>query len=165
MRLGSVRFTITPGLQFTLRRDTLDPRVIEPELVPARHLPGEAARLVIGYRFRKAWSGKRGHLPSRICTPRDFSAAIEFRLGRPWAKTAFLTGYTGRDLLFRPSIHEYFGTSTYAGVERKFGGKHPRNRDRRILEGVAGGGNTSSQLRRPSAPTSERMPSSIGSGR
>jgi hypothetical protein len=52
---------------------------------------------------------------------RDFSGTIEFRVGRPWAKTAFLTGYSGRDLLFRPSIHEYYTTSTYAGVERRFG--------------------------------------------
>jgi hypothetical protein len=42
-------------------------------------------------------------------------------VGRPWGKTAFLTGYSGRDLLFRPAIREYFTTSIYAGIERRFG--------------------------------------------
>jgi hypothetical protein len=54
---------------------------------------------------------------------RDFSAAVDFRVGRPWGKTALLTGYSGRDLLFGPSVYEYYQTVAYAGLERKFGSR------------------------------------------
>jgi hypothetical protein len=51
---------------------------------------------------------------------RDTSAAIDFRVGRPWAKTAMLSGYNARDLLLRPTVHEYYQTITYAGLQRAF---------------------------------------------
>ena len=44
-------------------------------------------------------------------------------LGRPWARTAIVTGYSVRNLQFSPLIREFFTTSTYAGVERRFGSK------------------------------------------
>jgi len=34
-----------------------------------------------------------------------------------------VTGYTARDLLFRPTISEYFTTSSYVGVQHKFRNK------------------------------------------
>jgi hypothetical protein len=52
---------------------------------------------------------------------RDASATIDFTVGRPWGRTALITGYMVRDLLFRPTIAEYFTTSAYAGIQRKFG--------------------------------------------
>jgi hypothetical protein len=42
-------------------------------------------------------------------------------VGRPWAKTALLTGYQARDFLSRPLIREYFTTDAYIGIQRKFG--------------------------------------------
>ena len=52
---------------------------------------------------------------------RDLGANLQFTVGRPWGKTAFVTGYTVRDLLFNPQIREFFTTSTYGGITRKFG--------------------------------------------
>jgi len=59
---------------------------------------------------------------------RDFSGALDFRVGRPWGKTAFVTGYTGRNLLYSPAVStdyraitEYYQTVSYAGLERQFG--------------------------------------------
>jgi hypothetical protein len=52
---------------------------------------------------------------------RDASGTIDFIVGRPWARTSLLTGYFVRDLLFRPLIREYYTTSTYVGVEHRFG--------------------------------------------
>jgi hypothetical protein len=55
---------------------------------------------------------------------RDASALLEFRVGRPWGNTALIAGYGGRDVLFRPVIaSEYYTTSTYAGIEHRFGEK------------------------------------------
>jgi hypothetical protein len=51
---------------------------------------------------------------------RDLSAAVDFRLGRPWGKNALLTGYSGRDLLFGPAVYEYYQTVSYAGLQRAF---------------------------------------------
>jgi hypothetical protein len=53
---------------------------------------------------------------------RDASAAIEFNVGRPWGNTSLIAGYTARDLLYRPfPQREYFTTSSYAGLQHKFG--------------------------------------------
>jgi hypothetical protein len=52
---------------------------------------------------------------------RDLGSSIEFEVGRPWGHTALITGYSARDLLFRPLIREYFSTATWAGLEHKFG--------------------------------------------
>jgi hypothetical protein len=54
---------------------------------------------------------------------KDFGATLEFNVGRPWAKTAFITGYSVRDLQFDPLVREFYETSTYAGVTRKIGEK------------------------------------------
>jgi len=64
-----------------------------------------------------------GPFTERDLHSRDLAAKLEFIVGRPWAKTQLLTGYESRDVLFRPLIREYFTTSTYVGVQHKFGEK------------------------------------------
>ena len=54
---------------------------------------------------------------------RDLAATAEFTVGRPWGHTSLLTGYMVRDLLYRPLIEEYFNTSTYIGLQHKFGNR------------------------------------------
>jgi hypothetical protein len=54
---------------------------------------------------------------------RDLGASLEFEVGRPWGHNSFVTGYSVRDLLFRPLIREFFTTSTWGGIEHKFGDK------------------------------------------
>jgi tetratricopeptide (TPR) repeat protein len=67
-------------------------------------------------------------------TSRELVGNIEFTIGRPWGKTALITGYTGRDLQFHgnPSggpalpnslFSEFYSTSSYIGVQRKFSDK------------------------------------------
>jgi hypothetical protein len=52
---------------------------------------------------------------------RDASAELAFKVGRPWGKTSLITGYSVRDVLFRPSIREYYTTNAYLGVQRRVG--------------------------------------------
>jgi hypothetical protein len=52
---------------------------------------------------------------------RDWGANLDFRVGHPWGNTALVTGYSLRDLEFRPLVREWFSTSSYIGLERKFG--------------------------------------------
>src|SRR5437867_11989256 len=51
----------------------------------------------------------------------DLAAKIDFVVGRPWDKTSLLTGYSVRDVLFRPLVREYLTTRTYVCLQRKFG--------------------------------------------
>ena len=119
-RVGNLRFSITPGLQFTLRRDTLDPVHMNQNLF-RQFLYVASSPIGNWLSFSGRVIREAGPFTQQDLHSRDFSGSIDFRLGRPWSKTAFLTGYFGRDILFRPSIHEYFTTSAYAGVERRFG--------------------------------------------
>jgi hypothetical protein len=120
VRLGNIRFTLTPGLQFTLRRDTLDPFDMNQNLF-RQFLYVASSPIGNWLSFSGNVIREAGPFTQQNLHSRDFSGAIDFRVGRPWDKTAFLTGYNARDLLFGPSVHEYYTTSTYAGVERRFG--------------------------------------------
>jgi tetratricopeptide (TPR) repeat protein len=120
LRLGNLRFNVTPGLQFTLRRDTVDPVDMNQNLF-RQFLYVSSSPIGNWLSFSGNVIREAGPFTEQTLHSRDFSGTLEFRVGRPWSKTAFLTGYTGRDLLFRPAIHEYFTTSTYAGVEQHFG--------------------------------------------
>jgi hypothetical protein len=62
-----------------------------------------------------------GPFTERNLHSRDAAAKVEFTVGRPWGKTALITGYEVRDVLFRPLVREYYTTSTYVGLQRKFG--------------------------------------------
>jgi len=120
LHLGNLHFSITPGLQFTLRRDTLDPFDMNQNLF-REFLYLTSSPIGNWLSFSGNLILEAGPFTQQNLHSRDFSGALDFRLGRPWGKTAFLTGYSGRDLLFRPAIHEYFTTSTYAGLERRVG--------------------------------------------
>ena len=54
---------------------------------------------------------------------RDLGASLEFEVGRPWGNNALITGYSVRDLLFHPTVREFFTTDTWVGMEHKFGDK------------------------------------------
>ena len=70
------------------------------------------------------WSiTKPARSPSKISSSNDIGEQLEFTVGRPWGKTAFVTGYTRRNLTFSPLVRQFFTTSTYAGITRKFGEK------------------------------------------
>ena len=69
---------------------------------------------VNGYAIREAGPFTLSNLHSR-----DLSGQLNFRVGRPWGKTALVTGYGARDLQFSPAIREFFFTSSYVGIERK----------------------------------------------
>jgi len=64
-----------------------------------------------------------GPFTDQDLSSRDLAADIEFEVGRPWGRTALVTGYSARDLLFRPLVREFFTTSTWVGLEHKFGQK------------------------------------------
>ena len=51
------------------------------------------------------------------------TGALDFRVGRPWGKTALVTGWGSTAQRFFPSDFENYYTSSYVGLERKFADK------------------------------------------
>ncbi len=122
VQLGNVKLSIISGLQYTIRRDTLAPGPMDQNLF-RQYL--YLATSPIGN-----WLSVSGNLiheagPFTVMNlhSRDSSASVDFRVGRPWGRIALLTGYNARDLLFGPSVHEYYQTTTYAGLQRGFGSR------------------------------------------
>jgi tetratricopeptide (TPR) repeat protein len=120
LRLGDVKLSFMPGLQYTIRRDTESPVFLNQNLF-RQFLYVASSPIGTWLSFSGNVIREAGPFTEQDLHSRDFSGTIDFRVGRPWSKTAFLTGYSGRDLLSRPSIYEYYQTISYAGLEQAFG--------------------------------------------
>jgi hypothetical protein len=118
--LFGTAISLDPGIQFTIRRDASAPVQMNQNLF-RQYLylyTGSFGNWVSvsGSLIREAGPFTEMNLHSR-----DLAGRVEFQVGRPWGRTALLTGYEGRDDLFRPEIREYYTTNAYAGIQRKFG--------------------------------------------
>ena len=71
---------------------------------------------VSGYVIRESGPFTETTLSSRALT-----AAIDFRVGAPWGKTALVTGWGASDERISPSNYEGYLTSSYLGIEHHFG--------------------------------------------
>lgn len=122
VQLGNVKLSIMPGLQYTIRRDTLAPAAMSQNLF-RQFLYLASSPIDNWLSFSGNVIREAGPFTDQNLHSRQTSAAIDFRVGRPWGKTALLTGYSAVDLLFGPSVHEYYQTTTYAGLQRAFGSR------------------------------------------
>jgi tetratricopeptide (TPR) repeat protein len=120
VQLGSVKVNILPGIQYTVRRDTLAPVPMNQNLF-RQFLYVASSPIGDWLSFSGNLIREAGPFTEQDLHSRDFSGALDFRVGRPWGKTALLTGYSARDLQFGPAIHEYYQTVSYAGLQRGFG--------------------------------------------
>ena len=118
-RLGDNVFNFSAGIQQTTRRDREDPYEMNQNLF-RQFLYMQTSSFfdwvsVSGYAIREAGPfTEQGPQHSR-----DLAGALDFRVGRPWGKTAFVTGWGARDEQFGPIIREFYYTSTYGGVEER----------------------------------------------
>jgi len=120
LELGNVKLSFMPGLQYTIRRDTEAPGPMDQNLF-RQFLYVSSSAIANWVSFSGDLIREAGPFTDQDLHSRDFSGAIDFRVGQPWSKNALLVGYNARDLLFGPSIHEYYQTVSYAGLERGFG--------------------------------------------
>ena len=118
VHLGNNVITFSPGIQETVRRDSRDPRDMDQNLFRQfLYLSTSSFFNIIsvqGFAVHESGPFSHQHLHSR-----DLVARLDFRIGTPWGRTAFITGYGVRDLQFSPLIREVYYTSAYAGIERK----------------------------------------------
>lgn len=120
LHLGSNTITLNPGLQFTIRRDTTSPVFVSQNLF-RQYLYLSTSSFFNWVAINGSAVHESGPFTDQNLHSRDAYASLEFTVGRPWGKTSVIAGYTVRDLLYRPQAREYFTTSTYVGVQRKFG--------------------------------------------
>jgi len=122
LHFGPNSITFNGGLQFTVRRDTVSPVYMSQNLF-RQFLYVYTSSFFNWISFTGSAQRETGPFIDRDLHSRDAFANIEFTVGRPWGRTSLITGYSVRDLLFRPMVEEYFNTSVYAGLQRKFGNR------------------------------------------
>jgi tetratricopeptide (TPR) repeat protein len=117
--LGNNVFTFNTGIQETIRRDSMSPVEMNQNLFRQFVYMTTSSFFnmvsVSGYAIREAGPFTLSNLSSR-----DVAGALDFRVGRPWGKTALVTGWGARDEQFFPVIREFYYTSAYLGIERRF---------------------------------------------
>jgi len=130
IHLGDNVITFNSGVQATVRRDSLSPVDMNQNLFRVFTYVTTSsffnALSMSGYIIRESGPFTESHLHSRMIT-----GAIDFRVGAPWGRTAFVTGWGAIDQLFTPVNNEDYYTSMYAGIERKFS---PRLNVRALIE-------------------------------
>ena len=118
IHLGTNILTFSGGIQQTIRRDAKDPIDMNQNLFRQFLYVSTSSFFnflsVSGYAIHESGPFTLSGLSSR-----DLVGALEFRVGRPWGKTALVTGIGSRDEQFSPLIREFFYTSSYIGIERQ----------------------------------------------
>ena len=122
LRFGSNSITFNGGLQFTVRRDRISPVFMNQNLF-RQFLYVYSSSFFNWISFTGSAEREAGPFTDQTLRSRDLFANIEFTVGRPWGSTSLITGYSVRDLLFRPMVEEYFNSSVYAGLQHKFGNR------------------------------------------
>ncbi|HEY1265337.1 MAG TPA: tetratricopeptide repeat protein [Terriglobales bacterium] len=122
LHLGDNTITLNGGLQFTLRRDTLSAHDMNQNLF-RQFLYVSTSSFFNWVSIRASGAHETGPFLERDLSSRDFYGNLEFTVGRPWGKTSVISGYSMRDLRFRPLFREYFSTASYVGLQHHFG-KH-----------------------------------------
>jgi hypothetical protein len=115
---NSAVFTFNTGIQETVRRDSLSPVQLDQNLFRQFVYMSTSSLFnmvaVSGYAIRESGPFTLSNMHSR-----DLTAAIDFRVGRPWGKTALVTGWGGLDQFFHPVLAENYYTSVYLGLEQR----------------------------------------------
>jgi tetratricopeptide (TPR) repeat protein len=120
LHLGALTLNFNTGIQFTLRRDKASPVLLNQNLF-RQFAYMESNTIGNWLSVRGQAYHEAGPFTDRDLSSRDLGARLEFIVGRPWGRTAMLTGYTVRDIQFNPEIREFFTTTTYAGLQHTFG--------------------------------------------
>jgi Tfp pilus assembly protein PilF len=119
LHIGHDSITFNPGVQFTLRRDTISPVNMSQNLF-RQYLYVSTSSFFNWISVHGSASREAGPFVDQSLHSRDAFANLEFIVGRPWGNTSLLAGYSARDLLFRPNVVEYFTSASYVGLQHKF---------------------------------------------
>jgi tetratricopeptide (TPR) repeat protein len=120
VNIGGNVLTFNSGVQATVRRDSLSPVAMNQNLFRVFTYVSTSsffnAVAVSGYVIRESGPFTESNLHSEALT-----GAIDFRVGSPWGKTAMVTGWGSTRQQFSPVHFEDYLTSSYIGIDRRFG--------------------------------------------
>jgi hypothetical protein len=120
INIGSNVLTFNSGVQATIRRDSESPVAMNQNLFRIFTYMSTSsffnAVSVSGYFIRESGPFTESNLHSQA-----LAGAIDFRVGAPWGKTALVVGWGSNDQQFSPVHFEDYLTSSYIGLERRFG--------------------------------------------
>ncbi len=121
IHLGDAWIALNTGLQFTLRRDTSAPQYENQNLF-RQFVYANSSSFGNWLSFNASLYHEAGPFTATgyKLDSNDVGTTLQFTVGRPWGNTALITGYTRRDLTYSPLVRQFFTTSTYAGLQRKF---------------------------------------------
>jgi tetratricopeptide (TPR) repeat protein len=118
LHLGTNVLNFNAGIQETVRRDSLSPVEMNQNLFRQFLYLSTSSFFnmvsVSGFGIRETGPFTESTQHSRL-----LAGALNFRVGRPWGKTALLTGWGASDQQFHPVISEDYFTSAYLGIERQ----------------------------------------------
>ena len=104
---GENSITFNGGLQFTARRDTISPVFMSQNLF-RQFLYISTNSFFNWVSVTGSAQHETGPFIDQNLHSRDLFANVEFTVGRPWGNTSLITGYSVRDLLFRPVDRRIF---------------------------------------------------------
>jgi tetratricopeptide (TPR) repeat protein len=120
LHLGSNQIAFNGGVQFTVRRDSDSPVFMNQDLF-RQYLYVSTNSFFNWVSVNASLVREAGPFTEQKLSSRDAFGSLEFTVGRPWGRTSLLAGYSARDLQFNPIIQEYFNTTSYVGLQHKFG--------------------------------------------
>ena len=136
LHLGTNVLTFSTGIQETIRRDSLSPVQMNQNLFRQFIYMSTSSFFnmvsVSGFAIREA-----GPFTESTQHSRELAGALNFRVGRPWGKTALVTGWGASDQQFSPVISENYYTSAYLGVQHQISQSAQLHRCRRAPAGMA----------------------------
>ncbi len=119
IHLGKNVLTFNTGIQGTIRRDSESPVEMNQNLFRAFTYISTSSFFnsisASGYVIWDAGPFTESNLHSQALT-----GAIDFRVGRPWGKTALVTGWGANDQNFSPAGIEDYYTTSYVGLMHRF---------------------------------------------
>jgi tetratricopeptide (TPR) repeat protein len=120
LKLGATNFNFNTGLQFTTRRDKESPVDMNQNLF-RQFVYMTSSPIGNWLTIRGEGIHEAGPFTLRSLHSREMVGRLEFEVGRPWGHTSLITGYMVDDLMFRPLVREWFTTSSYLGIEHRWG--------------------------------------------
>lgn len=120
LTFGNNTIVFNGGVQGTIRRDSESPVAMNQNLLRAFAYMSTSsffnAVSVSGYVIRDAGPYTESSLHSQ-----SLAGALDFRVGAPWSHTFVVTGWGANKQTLSPVRYESFVTSSYIGVEQRFG--------------------------------------------
>lgn len=120
IHIGNNVITFNSGVQETIRRDSLQPRQLNQNIFRQFTYMSTSSffHLISANGYVLHESGPFTEINQRS---HAFAAALNFRVGAPWGRTALITGWGENDQNFDPIGIENYYTSSYVGLQRQFG--------------------------------------------